>query len=58
MMRQLIEGFISNKLIHHKYNIRGRKPKYCNNIEKKYQNLIICIYKKITKELLTIFINY
>ena len=46
MMRQLIEGFTSNKLMHHKYNIRGRKPKYCNNIEKKYQNLIICIYKK------------
>ena len=46
IMRQSIENLIRIKYHTNKYNIRGRKPKYCNNIDKIYQNLIIYIYKK------------
>tara|TARA_R110001592_G_scaffold258316_2_gene522140 strand:+ start:1931 stop:3121 length:1191 start_codon:yes stop_codon:yes gene_type:complete len=46
IMRQSIEHFIRIKYRTNKYNIRGRKPKYCNNIDKIYQNLIIYIHKK------------
>jgi len=46
IMRQSIENFIRIKYHTNKYNVRGRKPKYCNNIDKIYQNLIIYIYKK------------
>ncbi len=45
IMRQAIEKFIRIKYHTNKYNIRGRKPKYCSNIDKIYQNLIIYIYK-------------
>lgn len=46
IMRQSIQSFIRTKYPANKYGIRGRKPKYCSFIDKKYQTLIIYIYKK------------
>lgn len=44
IMRQYIYYLINNKPTS-RHNIKGRKPNYCNNVDKKYQNLIICIKK-------------